>query len=244
MTFHSEQNLTPGDQPRKWKHGEIPVIGLIGGVGAGKSWVAAEFGRRGATVVDADSLAHELLRNPLVSSEVIRTFGSRVLASDGMVDRKTLGAVVFEDAAARKRLESILHPRIREFAEQSIACAISEGRPVVVLDAALLLESGWDELCDAIVFVDAPISVRRARVAEHRSWPSSEHVRREHAQAPLEAKSSRWVCRRQRRRLRSFPSNRSSLGAIDQASLAVALVVRARLTRRRLIHLGPFSIYQ
>jgi dephospho-CoA kinase len=180
------------------KHADLAVIGLIGGVGGGKSNVAALFEEGGAVVIDADLVGHELLNDPRVRKQIVERFGTGVLseksAGPGLpsaIDRKALGAIVFADPAARRDLETILHPRMRAWFESVIereaGCKRTE-KSLVVLDAAILLEAGWDDLCDLIVFVDAPRDERMRRVEAQRGWSRDVFEAREAAQWPCEKK--------------------------------------------------------
>jgi dephospho-CoA kinase len=178
-----------------WKHGPIPVIGLIGAIGAGKSLVASALAARGAKVLDADAIGHALLDQKPAREQVTRRFGPRVLdphpGEKGLprIDRRALGAIVFADRAALRDLEAILHPRMRQTFQRAIARTIRQGKaPAVVLDAAILLEAGWHDLCDRIVFVDAARDHRLARLSASRGWTSETLEAREQAQWPLDRK--------------------------------------------------------
>lgn len=182
-----------------WKHGTVPVIGLIGGIGAGKSTVAAELASRGAHVLDADAVGHALLQQRPIREQVLNRFGSEVLglttaSTEGLapIDRKALGSLVFGSASARKDLERILHPAMRRTFVRAIDRAQRRGTSkALVIDAAILLEAGWDDLCDLILFVDAPESLRQERLAESRGWSAEKLKARELAQWPLEMKRQR-----------------------------------------------------
>jgi|SRR5579883_2369638 len=181
-----------------WKHGSIPVIGLVGGIGGGKSRVAGELAARGAFVLDADAVGHALLTQRHVRDRVVRRFGDAILdkspAAEGepAIDRRTLGAIVFSSPAALADLESILHPAMRRTFERAIARTVRKGRaPAIVLDAAILFEAGWDSLCDRVVFVDAPRGLRLARLSAQRGWTDETLAARERAQMPLDEKRRR-----------------------------------------------------
>lgn len=200
MSATSRSNRTALDATTPWKHGSAPVIGLIGAIGSGKSRVAASFGARGALVVDADAVGHRLLEEPAVRDRVIARFGSGVVArSNGptadcepRIDRKALAAVVFSDPAALEPLESILHPLMRREFIRIIEQTSHEGRrPAVVLDAAVLLEAGWDDLCDRVYFVDASRETRLQRVQRQRGWSADDLDARERAQSSLDRKRRR-----------------------------------------------------
>ena len=176
----------------------MPVIGLIGAIGAGKSLVASSLARRGAELLDADAIGHVLLQQRPARDEVVERFGPAILlpsaGPDGgsEVDRKALGAIVFGEPRALRDLEAILHPRMRRTFEKAIRRAARRGEaPAVVLDAAILLEAGWDDLCDRVVFVDAPRADRLARVEAHRGWDDARLTARERSQRPPEAKRAR-----------------------------------------------------
>jgi dephospho-CoA kinase len=169
-----------------------PVVGLVGGIGSGKSRVAAAFAERGARVVSGDDLAHEALRQPAVKEQVVRRWGPDLLDEHGEVRRRQLGAVVFADPEERRALEAMVHPWIRERIRQELARAEADpGVRLVVLDAAIMLEAGWDAVCDRLVYVDAPRDVRLRRLAGQRGWSEKEVEARENAQLPLTAKAAR-----------------------------------------------------
>ncbi len=195
---HFKRDRDRGGRPGPWKHGAIPVVGLIGGIGAGKSLAAEALARRGAFVLDADAVGHALLDQRPVRDRVVERFGTGVLApSTGPdepqhIDRRALGEIVFAQPAALCDLETILHPIMRRTFERAIARTIRRGRARgVVLDAAILLEAEWDSLCDRVVFIDAPRDQRLARVAGSRGWGESTLEDRERAQLPLDQKRQR-----------------------------------------------------
>ena len=166
------------------------VIGLVGGIGAGKSTVATEFGKLGCVVVDGDAIAHELLGRADVQQQIRRRWGAEVFNADGQVDRPALGAVVFGDPAELAALSAILHPLIRgEVARQIAEAAHRPDVPAVVLDAAVLFEAGWDDLCTHTVFVDAPLQVRQERASRQRGWDEATFAARENAQIDVDKKA-------------------------------------------------------
>ncbi len=177
-----------------WKHGRIPVIGLVGGIGAGKSTVAAALAGRGAAVLDADVVGHALLDQTPSREQVVARFGDEVLdASDpSRIDRRRLGRIVFAERESLRALESILHPRMRDTFERAIArFERKRQHEAVVLDAAILFEAGWDDLCDIVAFVEAPRELRQKRVAVSRGWDAATIDARERSQLPLDLKRSR-----------------------------------------------------
>jgi dephospho-CoA kinase len=174
------------------------VIGLVGEIGAGKSQVAALLAARGALVLDADAIGHTLLTQRPVREPVVARFGPGILqtpetaGAEPMIDRRLLGKIVFSDPAARRDLEAIVHPRMRRTFEKAIARAERLKRvPAVVLDAAILFEVGWDNLCDKVLFVQAPRDLRLSRVAAQRGWTEETLRAREDSQWPAERKRGR-----------------------------------------------------
>jgi len=141
------------------------VVGLTGGIGSGKSAAAAEFGRLGASVIDADAIAHELTgREGPALREIAKTFGEQAIAADGAMDRASMRERVFADPSARRTLEGILHPMIREESARRIAASAG---PYVVHVVPLLVESGdYVRRVDRVLVVDAPEDVQVARVKE------------------------------------------------------------------------------
>jgi dephospho-CoA kinase len=171
------------------------VIGLIGGIGGGKSRVAAILAAHGALVLEADAVGHALLNQRPVREQVIARFGTGILApsSDAeappVIDRRALGAIVFAKPEALRDLEAIVHPRMRGTFERAIARAERRGKSsAVVLDAAILLEAGWNTLCDRVVYVEAPRDVRLGRLVAERGWTDEKLAARERAQWPAEEK--------------------------------------------------------
>ena len=170
-----------------------PVLGLVGGIGAGKSTVADALVRHGGRVVAADSLGHEALERPDILARVVEIWGERgILTPDGKVDRKKFGRIVFPSPVERSRLEHLVHPyiegRIREEIDRAVA---DPAVKFVVLDAAVMLEAGWDGVCDKLIYVDAPRAVRLERVQAQRKWTDQDLANREAVQMPAEKKKER-----------------------------------------------------
>ncbi|MFC9087557.1 dephospho-CoA kinase [Nocardiopsis dassonvillei] len=161
-------------------------VGLTGGIGSGKSAVAAELAAYGATVVDADAIAREVVEPGTPGLEaVVAEFGDRVLTPDGRLDRPRLGEIVFADEASLTRLNAIVHPLVGERSAQLMEEAVASGVEVVVYDVPLLVENGLGPLYDVVVVVDAPDAVRVERVAANRGMP------REQVEARIRAQTDR-----------------------------------------------------
>ena len=178
----------------EWAHGpnKIPLIGIVGGIASGKSFVAEHLRRRGAAVVSADQLAHEVLKIGEVKTAARERWGDAIFGPEGQIDRTALGAIVFapppDGPRELKVLEQLTHPRIEQLVREQVAeLARQERAAAIVLDVPLMFESGWNHFCDKIVYVDAPRSVRVAR-ALARGWTEEDFSRREAAQESLETK--------------------------------------------------------
>ena len=164
------------------------IVGLLGGIASGKSAVAERLSRRGARLIDADKIAHEVLESEDILPRVRALFGPDAVSADGKPDRRKIGAVAFDDPEKLRALERIIHPRVRERIEAEIEAADA---PAVILDAPLLLESGLVEIVNVLVFVDAPTQVRIDRARAQRDWSPDELHRREARQASLTEKKKR-----------------------------------------------------
>lgn len=159
-------------------------VGLTGGIGSGKSAVAAELSSYGAVVVDADAIAREVVEPGTPGlAEVVARFGDGVLAQDGGLDRAALGEIVFTDQDRLAELNAIVHPRVAERSDELMAQARAEGAEIVVYDVPLLVENGLESLYDVVVVVDAPDRVRIERVSRDRNMPREQVRDRIRAQA-------------------------------------------------------------
>ena len=140
------------------------LVGLTGGLGAGKSTVARMLANRGAVVVDADELARGAIAPGTPGHrKVLEVFGEGVLEEDGSIDRRALAGVVFEDPAARRDLESITHPEVFRLLAEEVEQR-RETNDVVVFDAALIVETGFDESTDLLVVVALDPALQLERV--------------------------------------------------------------------------------
>ena len=166
----------------------MKVIGIVGGIASGKSAVSAFFEDAGATVLDADRMAHDVLRRPSVVEQVVERWGADVIDEQGRPRRGEIAKRVFgaNGDAELSWLESVIHPLVHT----ELKVELNRKRAtdeLVVLDVPLLLERGWDADCDTVIFVDAPLDVRRQRAAL-RGWAPGELERREARQWPLDQK--------------------------------------------------------
>jgi dephospho-CoA kinase len=170
------------------------IIGILGGVASGKSVVARQFAELGAGVLDADQIGHEVLRLPNVEAAVRRRWGEVVFGLDGRIDRARLARIVFapgpEAENQRRYLERLTHPEIGRLVWRQAGAIVAAGAEIVVLDAALLLETGWDQWCEKTVFVEAPREARLAR-AMARGWSEEDFEAREGVQESLDRKRAR-----------------------------------------------------
>ena len=159
-------------------------VGLTGGVASGKSTVSAMLRDLGAVVIDADLLAREVVAPGTDGlAEIVAAFGEQILTPGGELDRPALGAIVFADEEARRKLEAIIHPRVRERGAQLEAEAGPDA--VVVHDIPLLAETGQASTFDAVVVVDVPVETQVERMVTLRG------MGREEAEARIAAQASR-----------------------------------------------------
>ncbi len=167
-------------------------VGLTGNIAGGKSSVARVWERLGAPVVSADALARDAVRPGEPSlRRVVAAFGGEVVGPDGALDRAALRARVFADDAARRRLESILHPEIERLRREAEVALEAAGARVVVHEIPLLYETGLDAAMDVVVLVDAPEPERLRRLVADRGIAEAEARRMIAAQAPAAAKRAR-----------------------------------------------------
>jgi dephospho-CoA kinase len=167
----------------------VHVFGLTGGVGSGKSTVAARFRAAGVPVLDADLIAREVVEPGTQGlAAVVDAFGARVLAPDGSLDRAALAAEVFGDDAKRKRLNAILHPRIAQRTFERTAALDAAGERLACYEAALLVENGLADAFRPLVVVAVPESVQVARAMARDACTEAQALARVRAQLPLQAK--------------------------------------------------------
>ncbi len=162
------------------------VIGIAGGIGSGKTTVARMLAQRGAGVIDADAMGRSLLEVPKVKNQLTRLWGREILDEAGRVDRTRLARQAFANRQNLAQLNALVHPLLlKELREQLEQHRASNDCPVLVIDAALLLEWGLDTVCDKVLFVRADLDLRQTRVQGERRWQADELARREKLQLPL-----------------------------------------------------------
>ncbi len=213
----------------------FPLLGLTGGIGAGKSHVAALLAARGFQVIDADALAREVVSPGSEGlHQVLATFGPDLLRADGTLDRTRLGEVVFQDEAARRRLNALLHPRIESLRAARLA-ALPSGTPGAVLDAALWVERSRGHHFDALWVVDAPADLRRARIMARDGLTDAQARARMNAQISAEERNLHAD--------RVIPNDGRDLGPLLDEALADLLAHwQTRRPRKWILDMhAPFS---
>ena len=161
----------------------------MGGPGSGKSTAAGLFAEMGCAVIDADRLAHAALANEAVKEQVRKRWGDSVFDESGQIKRSSLGGIVFNDPAALRELEAIIHPHVHEGRE--LERQVHQADPnveAIVEDCPLLLESDLNTQCDSLVMIDTPNDVRLARVQATRGWDAAELKKRDQQQIALDTK--------------------------------------------------------
>jgi len=166
-----------------------PVIGILGGICSGKSTVAAEFAKLGCKVIDADRIVHELLQKKVVREKIVSLFGQAILDPAGQIDHSKLAEVVFADAQKLSSLNKIIHPFVLERAEELIKQYSRQSQvEAIVLDMPLLMEVGWAERCDKLIFVDCRRELRLDRAKRMGFFDENQLKIRENFQISLDKK--------------------------------------------------------
>ncbi|ACL24327.1 dephospho-CoA kinase [Chloroflexus aggregans] len=185
------------------KHPGIFLIGLTGGIACGKSTVLAMLAALGARTIDADRITHRLQQpGTPVYEAIVAAFGPHILTTPGgVIDRRKLGKIVFNDPQALKRLEAIVHPAVRAEIRRFLQEVAGAGtyatrlrpveRPIVVIDAIKLIESGWADECDQVWVVTCPVEQQIERLMTTRGMSLAEAQARIAAQPPQESRLSR-----------------------------------------------------
>ncbi len=168
------------------------TIGLTGGIGSGKSAVANLLQQLGASIIDADRLGHEAYTpNSEAWRQVVAAFGEDILTSEGEIDRRKLGAIVFADPAQLARLNGIMHPLMARMVEQRKAQLKAAGESVAVVEAAVLFEAGWDSLVDEVWTTNASADAVVERLRQRSGLSEEEARKRINSQMPADERNRR-----------------------------------------------------
>jgi dephospho-CoA kinase len=166
-----------------------PIIGIVGGIGSGKSWVAKIFGELGCLVIDSDQLVRLAYGDPAIRAVLRKWWGDEVFNTDLSVNRSSIAAKIFDNPVQRELLEQLLHPWVDNERKKLMQKAVDDAQVLAFIwDTPLLVENGLDKQCDVVVFVDAPAAVQLERVQRSRGWDQAELERREKSQLPLDKK--------------------------------------------------------
>ncbi len=169
----------------------MKIIGLTGGFGSGKSTVSKLLTELGAVVIDADKVGHEVFKPGTEAWRVVvGIFGQGIISTDGTIDRRKLGKIVFRNPDARARLNQIMHPRILERVKAMIEEYERGGADIIVIEAPLLLEVGWKSMVSELWITSAPQTTVISRLREQRGIPESESLARIRAQLTDEERTS------------------------------------------------------
>ena len=170
----------------------MKVIGLTGGIGSGKSTVSGMLAQLGAVVSDADKVGHEVLKTDLeLKDKIISTFGRDILAPEGEVDRRKLAQKVFGDRGALNLLNRIMHPKMYQMVKSYLQELRKKGVEVVVLEAPLLFEAGWDKLVDEVWVTVASRETILKRLKERSQLSKEEALARIGSQLSSEERERR-----------------------------------------------------
>ena len=168
------------------------IIGLTGGIASGKSTVSSFFRQKGAAVLDADRIARELSEpGGKLHAEYVHHFGAEVLQSDGTLNRRRIGQIVFSDPQQKQWLDAVSHPAIRAELLRKLEQKRNEKQRLILLDVPLLFESGWDKMADKTCLVYVDESVQLQRLMKRDGYTRREAQDRIAAQMPLEEKKKR-----------------------------------------------------
>jgi dephospho-CoA kinase len=166
-------------------------VGLTGGIATGKSRVGDLLAAAGIPVIRADDVGHEVLAgDPAVCATLAARYGARILGDDQRPDRAALADLVFRDPVERRFLEGLLHPVIRAECMRRVATAEAGGAGIVVVEAALIVEAGWQDAFDRLVVVTCPPPIQLSRVMARDQVDEATATRRIQAQLPLDEKAA------------------------------------------------------
>jgi len=166
------------------------ITGVTGNIGSGKSTVCQILAKLGASIIDADKLAHETYKpHSQTWQELIHVFGKDIVRANGEIDRQKLGQIVFSDPDALAQLNQIVHPEAYRMAQERIETYRHQGAKAIVLEATSLLEAGWTNLVDTIWLVVAPETAIVQRVKEKQELSELQILARFKSQMPTEEKA-------------------------------------------------------
>jgi dephospho-CoA kinase len=166
-----------------------PIIGIVGGIGSGKTFVAGMFEQRGCVVIHSDEQVRQVYKDYRVKQTLRKWWGPMVFGPDGEVDRAAVARKVFSKPEELRRLEGLVHPLVDELRQRAMQTHADNAQVVAfVWDTPLLIEAGLNRHCDAVVYVDAPLELRVQRVRESRGWDQAELESREKSQTALDSK--------------------------------------------------------
>ena len=166
-----------------------PIIGIAGGIGSGKTFVASLLAEKNCLVINSDEMVKQAYRDPGIKQALRQWWGKLVFDPSGDVDRSAVARKVFTMPSERHRLERLIHPIVNE--QRKLAMNQAAANPKIVAfvwDTPLLFETELNKLCDAVIFVDTPIDLRVQRLKDTRGWDQTELERRENSQMPLDKK--------------------------------------------------------
>lgn len=167
-----------------------PIIGILGGIASGKSTVAAGFAKLGCKVIDADKIVHELLQKTAVKEKIVGLFGNAILDSAGKINHKKLADIVFTSSEKLLSLNKVIHPLVLERTEQLIKQYNRQSRiKAIVLDMPLLIEVGWADRCDRLIFIDCQNQLRINRAKQINRLDENQIKIRENFQISMDNKA-------------------------------------------------------
>lgn len=167
------------------------ILGLTGGIATGKSTVTGMLRERGIPVIDADQIARDVVEPGKPAYEaIVAHFGREILLSDGQIDRKKLGEIVFSDETERQKLNAIVHPEVRRVMREEAETAEKNGASIVFMDIPLLFESKLQHMVDKVVVVYAPAHMQLARMMERDELQEEQAQKRLRAQFPIDQKKA------------------------------------------------------
>lgn len=168
------------------------IIGILGAIGSGKSTVAGMFGVLGCKVIDADAMAHSVLDQQDILSELVGRWGRSVLDAQGKGNREKIAQLVFTSQEDMDFLNQLIHPRVLDQTEKMIeTCKMDSDVAAIVLDMPLLLEVGWEKKCDFLIFVDCSDGKRCQRISKKAKFDMNQLKNRENFQISLDKKKEK-----------------------------------------------------